>query len=371
MSDLQSNTTPHRSIQSYIFGAILVLLLFAVFSILRPFFSALLWAILLYILLRPLHRRLIRKLNFKTLKGKILQNFWAAFFAVGVAVIILIPLFFVGIIFFRQIREMGSYFHSLLNQNPEYLRELFEKISTFIHDISAGQIEISAREIESQIRPLLAAQLQRTVQLSSSIARNIGGFLVNMLLVVFSMFFFFVDGPYLGVLVEKAIPIRKEYFTALSAKFMETTRTLFTGYIIVALVQSLVAFIVYTIFGIKGALVLAVVTFVVVFIPMAGAAIVYVPLTIVRIAGGDVAGGIILMIVSMIFISGIDNLLRPYFLKDRIQLHPLIILLAILGGVIVYGFNGIILGPMAVILFLTVLDLFLTEHKINKKEIRE
>jgi predicted PurR-regulated permease PerM len=62
----------------------------------------------------------------------------------------------------------------------------------------------------------------------------------------------------------------------------------------------------------------------------------------------------------------LDNLLRPVFLKDRIQLHPLIIFFAILGGISVFGFNGIILGPMVVILFLTVLDLFLTEHKIEQ-----
>jgi predicted PurR-regulated permease PerM len=55
------------------------------------------------------------------------------------------------------------------------------------------------------------------------------------------------------------------------------------------------------------------------------------------------------------------------FLRDRIQLHPLIIFFAILGGVAVYGFNGLILGPMAVILFLTVLNMFLSEHKIENK----
>jgi predicted PurR-regulated permease PerM len=55
------------------------------------------------------------------------------------------------------------------------------------------------------------------------------------------------------------------------------------------------------------------------------------------------------------------------FLKDRIQLHPLIIFFAILGGVSVFGFNGLILGPMIVILFLTMLDLFLIEHRIDEE----
>jgi predicted PurR-regulated permease PerM len=56
---------------------------------------------------------------------------------------------------------------------------------------------------------------------------------------------------------------------------------------------------------------------------------------------------------------------RPIFLQYRIQLLPLIIFFAILVGMRAFGFNGFVLGPMVVILFLTVLDLFLTEHKIE------
>ena len=103
-------------------------------------------------------------------------------------------------------------------------------------------------------------------------------------------------------------------------------------------------------------------------IPMFGATIIYIPLAILKIASGDIASGVIFLIVSVIFISGIDNILRPVFLRDRIHLHPLVIFFAILGGLFVFGFNGFILGPVLVILFLTVLDLFLTEHKIDQKD---
>jgi len=184
----------------------------------------------------------------------------------------------------------------------------------------------------------------------------------------FSMFFFYVDGPYLSRLVLKAVPIRGDYISTLTKKFKDITRNLFMGYIIVALLQSTVAFIIFTIFGIKGSLVLSVLTFILVFIPMFGATIIYIPITIILILSGKVAAGIIFFIVSVIFISGIDNILRPFFLKDRIQLHPLIIFFAILGGLFVFGFNGFVLGPMLVIFFLTALDMFLTEHKIGNPE---
>jgi predicted PurR-regulated permease PerM len=192
-----------------------------------------------------------------------------------------------------------------------------------------------------------------------------------MLLLSFSVFFFYVDGPYLARLVLHAIPIKSEYISALTGKFMDITRNLFLGYIIVAALQSLIAYIVYTIFGVKGSLVLAVLTFILVFIPLVGATVVWVPIGIIKIVSGDIAGGLLFMLISAVFVSGTDNILRPFFLKDRIQLHPLIILFAILGGLMAFGFNGFILGPVVVIFFLTVLDLFLTEHKIGSQDLEE
>ena len=369
MNEIQPNLTPpHWPIQSYAFGAILIFLFLMVCRLFAPFFTALLWSILLYIMFNPLHRRLIRNLNFDTMKGKVLRSFWAAVFTLGTMALIILPLSFVISIFFKQVVELGHAAHELLNQRPEYLRDIFEKIAGLLRDISGGMLDITADAIESQIKTALANPLLNAVYLSTNVVKNIGRFPIIMLLMMFSLFFFYVDGPYLSRLVLRAIPIKREYITSLTAKFIDITRNLFFGYIIVALLQSVVAYIIFTIFGVKASLVLSVFTFVLVFIPLFGATVVYIPLAILKIASGNIAGGIIFFFVSVVFISGIDNVLRPFFLKDRIQLHPLIIFFAILGGLIVFGFNGFILGPVLVILFLTVLDLFLTEHKISHQE---
>ncbi|MDR2922039.1 MAG: AI-2E family transporter [Treponema sp.] len=372
MSDFLPNpSSPHRPIQSYVFGVIFILLFLVVCRLFTPFFSALLWSILLYILFSPLHRRFIKNLNFDTRKGRILRSFWAIVFTLGTMAVIFIPLSLMGTIFFRQIMDIGRYARETLNQRPESLHELFEKISAFIHDTSAGQIIISSEDINNQLKALITNELlgnRQMVFLSGNIVRIIGTLAINMLVMVFSLFFFFADGPYLSRLLLRAIPIRAEYISTLTKKFMEITRNLFLGYIIVALLQAVVAFFIFTIFKINGSLVLAVVTFLFVFIPVLGATVVYIPLAVLKIASGNIVGGVVFFIVSAVFISGIDNILRPFFLRDRIQLHPLIIFFAILGGLAVFGFNGFILGPVLVILFLTVLDLFLTEHKIGAQD---
>jgi predicted PurR-regulated permease PerM len=153
--------------------------------------------------------------------------------------------------------------------------------------------------------------------------------------------------------------------SALVGKFKDITRNLFLGYIMVAMVQAVVAYIIFSIFRVRGSLVFAALELICAFVPMFGASLVWLPLGLIRIASGSVIEGIVFLAVSGLCISLLDNFLRPMFLQNRIQLHPLVIFLAILGGVSTFGFNGLVLGPMVVILFLTVLDLFLTEHSIN------
>ena len=55
--------------------------------------------------------------------------------------------------------------------------------------------------------------------------------------------------------------------------------------------------------------------------------------------------------------------MRPMFLKDRVKVHPLVIFFAILGGLKLFGLNGLILGPLVIILFFTVLDMLVNSEK--------
>ena len=365
-------SSPRHPIQSYVLGAILVLLLIAVLRLFAPFFTFLLWSILLYVILSPLHRRVIKNIDATTIKGMLLHKFWALVFTFGTILIICIPVFIVFTAFLRQAMEMGRDFLETIAERPEGLYGFYVMLADLIRNISADQISVTASDIDLYIRGFLSTELQNILLLGGNIIINIGTFslvlLISTLIMVFSLFFLFSDGPYLFKLFLNTIPIRREYIGTLTTKFLDITRNLFLGYIMVALTQSIVAFIMFTIFRVNGALVFAVITFILVFVPMIGALSIWLPLGIMMIASGNVASGILFMILSAIFISGIDNVLRPIFLKDRIKLHPLIILFAILGGLTVFGFNGLILGPMLVIFFLTVLDIFLTEHRINHQD---
>ncbi|MDR2808744.1 MAG: AI-2E family transporter [Spirochaetaceae bacterium] len=350
---------PQKNIQNIVFGVILILLFLAVCQLFRPFFTVLLWSLLFYVLFKPLHKRAVAKIDLNKRGSRIFISIWAAIFAVATVVVILIPLLFVALQFFKQIMDLLQSARDMLNTKPEIMQELLESISKLVKDISMEQIIITPDEIQRNIANIVTSSLQSLVQISSSAVRNVGSFFFGLALMIFCLFFFYIDGLYLSKLFLHIIPIRQDYLDALVTKFVDITRNLFLGYIMVALVQAVIAFIVFSIFQIKGAMVLAALTFICVFIPMVGGGIVWIPLGLVKIISGDLAGGIVFMIVSGLSISTLDNVLRPMFLQNRIQLHPLIIFFAILGGIMVFGFNGLIMGPMIMILFFTVLDLFL------------
>ena len=363
---MSESSKKNLKIQNIVFGVILILLFGIVCRLFAPFFTTLLWSILLYIIIKPLHQKCIASFDRTTMKGKIYCNVIALVFSFSTAILILFLLSFVVFQLFKQVTEMirqaldYSVSHSLSYNN------VLEDISRLIREFSSGQIVISAGEISSQIQGFLQSGLQSLIRLSRNAAGNIAGFFLGLISMLFCLFFFFMDGSYLARLALRVIPIRKEYINALVIKFKEISRKLVLGYIIVALAEAVAAFIIFSLFGVHGTLVFATLVFFSAFIPMVGPSLIWFPLGILRIINGNLTGGLALMLVSAAFISSIDTFLRPLLLKDRIQLHPLIIFFAILGGISAFGFNGLILGPMAVIIFLTVFDLFLIEHKLEQ-----
>jgi len=354
-----------KTLQTWLFGALLLILFLAVARLFVPFFTVILWSILLYILFNPFYNALVKRLKLDTILGRIQQNLLAALFSIGTILVIIIPLVFIGIQLYRQLAALIRSAIAYLNLNPALYDREINRLSTFLTDSSSGLFTLSADQLRNQILEFLKSRVQDTVALGSQIMGSLGAFVIGLAFMSFTLYFFYMDGGYLSRILLKAVPIRKDYMAALVTKFKEITRNLFLGYILVALVQAVMSYLIFLLFRVQGALVFAIIVFFCSFIPMIGAGSVWGPIGIFRILTGDVAGGLVFLVVSGIFISTLDNLLRPLFLKDRLNLHPLIIFFAILGGLAAFGFNGLILGPMIVILFLTVLDLFLSEHGIE------
>jgi predicted PurR-regulated permease PerM len=362
-------TGKSRDIQSLVFGVILVLLFLLVCRLLAPFFTILLWSILIYIILKPLYQKCINPISAATFKGKLCHKIISVGFALGSIIFILLPLFFVCVQLFRQLTDTIVFLREWLVTYSQNEQNIFDDISQFIRDFTSDLVIIEANEIRARLTAVLSSGLEKInfFRFSGNVLRNVGLFFAGLLFMLFTLYFFFMDGSYLSKLAQRIIPIRKDYIAAVVGKFKEISRQLILGYVLIALVEATMAFVVFSIFRIHASLVFAALIFFSAFIPLFGPAIIYTPLGILTILNGYTGRGILLILVSACFISTIENFVRPVMLRDRIKLHPLIIFFAILGGMVVFGANGLILGPMVIIIFLTVLDLFLREHKFEKE----
>jgi predicted PurR-regulated permease PerM len=232
MSDIfqpDKPSQPQTKLQGYVLGAILILLFIAVCRLFAPFFTIVLWSVLFYVILSPLHRLVVKKLDFHTLRGRVLRSIWAAAFALGTAVLILMPLFFLSIRFIRQIIDLARKTADALNSRPAALHDILGAFSDWVRDITLGQIELSIEQISAQVSSLFTSALQYLVQMSSSIVFNVGSFFLSLAMMIFCLYFFYLDGPYLARLLFHSIPIRKEHLTTFSGKFMDITRNLVLG----------------------------------------------------------------------------------------------------------------------------------------------
>jgi len=353
------------TLQNIFIFALFALFFFLIVCMMKPFATVLLWTALLYVLIRPLYLKVVNKLNTTTKFAKLKQNFCAGLFAIGTILVIIIPIATICVLLVQQGIDFLQSAEKYIIENAEsiYKSEFIQKTLEFIKSIGIEIPEIVPADIKQSLVGLVQTYSSKLFSLGTTVISKTGTFITSLLFIIFALFFCFLDGPYLGKLIQKAIPINPVHMTIIMQKFADIIKNLFSGYILVALYQGIVSFIIMVCFNIPGSLLFSVVLMFASFIPLFGAAIVWLPIGIVLCITQSVVKGILFLIISAICISFLDNFLRPLFLKDRIHVHPLVIFFAILGGIQVFGMNGLILGPLIVILFFTVLDLLISSNK--------
>jgi len=328
-----------------------------------PFFTVILWTILLYILFGPLHRRCVASLGKSKHCYELKRHILAGLFSVGIMLIIIGPLTAVSVLLVHQLSAFLRGVEIFVKQNPDFFSATIagKTISDIVEKLSLHYIQLGSINLSDNLLKFLQHYRSLIFTMGTTILSSAGKFMISVLFVSFALYFVFLDGRYLVQLLIKAVPIEPLYMSGIMKKFTEITRQLFAGYILVALYQGVMAFLIMTAFSVKGALLFSVALMFTSFIPLFGASLVWLPVGLMICFTESIAKGILFIGISAVCISLLDNFLRPLFLKDRIQVHPLIIFFAILGGIKVFGMNGLLLGPMIIILLFTVLDLLVSD----------
>jgi len=186
--------------------------------------------------------------------------------------------------------------------------------------------------------------------------------LVGLTILLVSLYFFLCDGPSMVHTLMELSPLDNRYEEELLQEFDRTSRAIVLATILSAVAQGLTAGIAYYFLGAPSAFLLTALTIVCALIPFVGTAIVWVPVALFMAFYQDkVPNALGLTLYALLIVGTIDNLIKMLILHGQSQLHPLLALLSVLGGMQALGPIGILIGPLAVTLLQTTLSILRRE----------
>jgi predicted PurR-regulated permease PerM len=187
--------------------------------------------------------------------------------------------------------------------------------------------------------------------------RETTDFIISLILIVLTMYFFFVDGKKMLQKLMRLVPLSDKYNEEIFQKFRAVSKTTFVSTFVAAAAQGLVGAIGFAIVGFPPFLA-GVMIALLSLLPYIGATIFYIPVGLYYLLVGDIWQGIFILLWGTLIIGTIDNIIRAYMIKDEAEINPIFVLFAILGGIVLFGFWGVILGPLIVALAVTVFHIY-------------
>ncbi len=192
----------------------------------------------------------------------------------------------------------------------------------------------------------------------TALTQNTLGFLVKFAIMLYTLFFFIRDGDKFLGMAMRIFPLGKGREKLLYDRFFVTARSTLKVTLIIGGIQGALGGIVFLITGIEGALIWGLLMVIMAVVPVVGCSIIWGPAGILMLLTGHIWEGILILATGVLVISTIDNLLRPILIGQDVEMHPLLIFLSTLGGIVVFGFSGFVIGPIIASMLLAIWEMY-------------
>ncbi|MCS6816420.1 MAG: AI-2E family transporter [Blastocatellia bacterium] len=322
------------------------------FQMLAPFLSPIIWAIVLVIVFYPIHRRVIRLVRNADVAA-LLSSLLVLAVVIVPATLIVMALIGELIAAYRLVEERIASGAWTLRLESERGRILERSLSWL-----AQHADLS----ELNLRALILNNLQRLssylASRSAEVVRRFSSFVFDLGLMIFTMYFLFRDGAALMAKLKRAVPLPTSEAEEVFGRMQEMIQATLYGGVAVALAQGTLGGIAFWIVGLPSPTIWGATMFFFSFLPVVGAAIIWVPAAVVLIAQGSFGKGLFLLLWGTLVISTADNIIRPWVIGGRTRLPMLLIFFSVLGGVKVFGFIGVVVGPVILSVALTLVEIF-------------
>lgn len=214
----------------------------------------------------------------------------------------------------------------------------------------AGPLEGPLRGAAAELARSASDALPALAQRAGGFAGAIGGFLaelaIGLLLFSMTLYYGLVEGSRWRARFIRMSPLRPELTVRLLSHFREVSLGVLVGGLGTSVVQTIAAGFGYLVLGVDAPLFWALLTGVASFIPVVGTGLIYIPLALAQGLAGDWLHAALIAGYGVIVIGTVDNLARPILVRSGMQLHPLLVFLAVFGGLASFGVTGLFIGPL-------------------------
>jgi predicted PurR-regulated permease PerM len=323
---------------------------FLTFQILRPFIASIMWGIVLSIVFYPVYNYLARYLKWKSLTSFIVL--------VLIIAIIIGPFSYFSYLLINELQDISRHINTgqmeLLHDVMSYptVHYLLDWISTIFHlPYTEGDIE----------KTLADNALLMGKDLIGRIPSGLGSVVtvfINFIFMALAIFFMLKDGAAFLHKSRDYMPFSEQQKERLVSQIRDIVISTIYGGVLVAVLEGITGGIVYSALGLKSPVLWGAATAISSFIPMVGSFAVWGFIALYLFVQVSVMKGVILVLTGIFGISLIDYALRPVLIGSRTRMPVIVIFFSVLGGIKFFGLLGLIMGPLVVALFVSVMDIF-------------
>ena len=342
-----SDTISQNRIRQFFFIVILLLLGLLLFLELYSFLPAVLGAMTLYILMH-------RWMFFLTEKKKWRKGWTAALLMLLSFIVILLP---VGL--------LANMLSSKVTYAVQHSSELVAALKKLVASLEQ-QFDITITS-EENINKLGSAITQSLPQILGATFNTV----TTIFFMYFILYFMLVNGRYMEDALYEYIPLKDDNVNKVSKEVNKMVVSNAIGIPLIAFAQGVVGLIGYLIIGVKEPFFWFGVTCIAAMLPVVGAALAYVPLAIIFFAGEETGRGIAMLIFGFGIIGTVDNVLRFTLLRKLGDVHPLTTVFGVIIGLNLFGFIGLIFGPLLISLFILLLKIYSSEFITKQRDINK
>ena len=329
----------HSNHSKYFFLFCFLLLIVASIFVIHKYLIAIGGAIILAYIFYPLYRRLHTIIHNRSLAALTLSLL--------LVLVTLIP------IIFAANALVGESVHFFQSVNSLEGTDLTDKITNLLGDNF---------NVNYYLRELLNKFSLYVANSTSNFILSFPQKLLNGFIMVFIMYYLFKEGREFIAELKAWLPLRRQYKDLMTEQFDQVVYAVLYGTVVTAFIQGFVGMIGLWVFGVDSPVLLGLLMILLAMLPFVGPAIVWLPAAILKVMEGDNVNGIGLLIYGLLIVSTVDNIIRPKLIGMKSKVHPVVVLLGVLGGLSAFGLLGVIIGPLLLAIALEFFKIYLRDQ---------